>query len=426
MGFVYVCSSCQREHETPVSRCTCGSWKVKRCTVQSDASSVRKLADVDERDASRINTYDSELNRVLGGGVVLGSQIVFSGDPAVGKSTLLTQVSLDLAEGDKILYVCGEESIAQVKSRCLRLGKARGNKIQKVLENLYLSESKTMLAIEKEVERIDPLLMIVDSINAMKSERDVGGSAQIVDVTEHLTRISNRFNLPIVIVAHVTKDSVLSGPKALEHMVDVYLHLEGDRREQIRFLRSVKNRFGSTDEVGIFEMSERGLGPAKIGVDLSARGSASTSCLALVSEGTRLFVHEIQASFGAEKGKVHARGLRSDRVQMLAGILRRNLGLELPEEIFIACVGGVSVSDSMADMAICAALLSAFFNKPIPSRLLAYGELSPIGRFTIPPQDASKRALFVHKHIPKDFQVQSPENTDTLKHLALAIFGEEF
>src|SRR5690606_15797132 len=297
LSMAWQCQDCHRVHKKPTERCTCGSWKIVAIDKVAPAQRLgaRSIAKVDERDAARIDTYDKEFNRVLGGGIVLGSQIAISGEPAAGKSTLLTQVSLEIAEGDPVLYVCGDETPAQVTSRALRLAQASSLDWSKIEQNLILTETTNILGLEKEIAETSPVLVIVDSIASMQGERDVAGGAKVMDAAEHLVRISKRTNVPLVIVAHVTKESTMAGPRAFEHLVDVALHLEGDRREQHRFLRALKNRFGTTDEVGLYEMTASGLRPAKIGVDLSDRTVPQTSCLTLVSEGSRFFVHDIQA-----------------------------------------------------------------------------------------------------------------------------------
>ncbi len=411
------CQDCHRIHKKPTERCICGSWKI---VAVDRASSIQKhgarsIAQVDERDAARIDTYDAELNRVLGGGIVLGSQIAISGEPAAGKSTLLTQVSLEIAEGDPVLYVCGEETPAQVKGRALRL--VRGSSIDwsKVEQNLILTETTNILGLEKEIADTSPVLVIVDSIASMQGERDVAGGAKVLDAAEHLVRISKKTNVPLVIVAHVTKDSVMAGPRAFEHLVDVALHLEGDRREQHRFLRAFKNRFGATDEVGLYEMTANGLRSAKIGVDLADRTIPQTSCLTLVSEGSRFFVHEIQAAVGGMVGKVHARGLRGDRVAMLAALLRNQLSLMLQEELFLSCVGGGRVDDPLADMAICAAILSSHLRKVLPCSWLCLGELSPTGFFS--GSGISKRVAFLRQHFEQTIEAKTPKDTPSLQAL---------
>lgn len=417
---IFRCVSCKREYKRPQERCACGSWQVSRLEVK-DQQNARSIGAVDLREAARIDTYDPELNRVLGGGIVLGSQVVIFGEPASGKSTLLTQIALEIAEGDSVLYVCGEETPAQVKSRCVRLGE--GLSWAKIEKNLVLTNSITIVALEKEIEEIQPVLVIVDSIASVQPERDVGGSARIIDAAEHLVRISKRTNTPLVIVQHITKDTTLAGPKAFEHLVDVVLQIEGDRRDQIRFLRAVKNRFGSTQEVGFYEMNEIGLRPSSIGVDLELREKEQTACLTLVSEGSRYFVHDIQAAIGSAAGKIHVRGLRPDRVAMIAALIRNKIGVALPEELFVSCVGGGKIEDASADLPICAALLSAFYSLPISSDWIAWGELLPTGQFAQGRED-SRRLEFVGRRFPSQINVITPKNTPNLSTLAKKILDQ--
>ncbi len=414
---LFRCIACKREYKRPQERCACGSWQISRIE-EKDQRSARNIGAIDLREAARIDTYDQELNRVLGGGIVLGSQVVIFGEPACGKSTLLTQIALEIAEGDSVLYVCGEETPAQVKSRCVRIG--QNLSWAKIEKNLVLTSSITILALEKEIEDIQPVLVIVDSIASIQPERDVGGGARIIDAAEHLVRISKRTNTPLVIVQHITKDTTLAGPKAFEHLVDVVLQIEGDRRDQIRFLRAVKNRFGSTQEVGFYEMDETGLRPSSIGVDLSEREKEQTACLTLVSEGSRFFVHDIQAAIGSASGKLHVRGLRPDRVAMIAALIRNKISLPLPEELFVSCVGGGKIEDASADLPICTALLSAFYNLPISSEWIAWGELLPTGHFA-QGRDDSRRLEFVSRRFPSAIHAITPKNTPNLATLVQKI-----
>ena len=375
----YTCTACGRLYSAKNERCNCGRWGTIEA-ISSQGGAARALGAIDGGGASRLTTYNEEVDRVLGGGVVLGSQIILSGEPAAGKSTLTMQICLDLAEADPVLYVCGEESAPQVKARAVRLLLERHDR-QEIFRNLHLTRNVEIKAIEEDIAKVNPILVVIDSLFSITPERDVMGGAALTDAAKGLTRVSKATNIPFLIIGHVTKEETLSAPRTVEHMVDVALHLEGDRREQLRYLRANKNRFGSTEEVGFFQMTEQGLIRADIGADLDARNEKQTACLCVVSEGTRSFVHEIQASVGAETGRIHARGLKADRVAMLASLIQSHLKIAVNRELFVSCGGGFRVDDPLADMAICAAILSSAIGAPLPSDWLAIGELTPTGRF---------------------------------------------
>lgn len=331
---------------------------------------------------SRIPVPVGEFNRALGGGIVPGSVILIGGDPGIGKSTLLLQVSSMLAaEGKTTLYVSGEESAQQIKMRADRLGIAADKLL--VLSETNLSQ------ILGQIETLEPELVVVDSIQSVyldELESSAGSIGQVRECAASLLRLAKSRHIPMFIVGHVTKEGAIAGPRVLEHMVDTVLYLEGERFHAYRLLRSVKNRFGSTDEVGVFEMQEGGLveisNPSQ--AFLSERLACATgSAVAVTMEGTRPLLVEIQAlttptAFGLPRRT--ANGLDMNRTLLLVAVLSKRVGYKLAtQDVFVNVVGGMRINEPAADLAVAAAIASSYRNVPIPEDCVLVGEIGLSG-----------------------------------------------
>ncbi|XOU94436.1 MAG: DNA repair protein RadA [Candidatus Kerfeldbacteria bacterium] len=387
---IHTCNKCDAQYPKWQGRCTeCGEWgslgeqsiikKTKNISNnKSESAELEVLAEVDIKNEHRLKSGIYEFDRVLGGGIVSGSLILLGGDPGVGKSTLALQAGGNLATGDKqVLYVSGEESSAQVKIRFTRLGLSTTN-----LKFIGETSLDTILAT---IEKHDPDLVIIDSIqtlNYSEIESEAGSISQVKAVTAKLAEIAKDKKIPIILIGHVTKDGSVAGPRTLEHLVDVVLYLEGDRYHAFRILRAVKNRFGSTSEVGVFDMQSGGLkevtNPSKI--FLSDRKTDSPgSVVTAVVEGSRSFLVEIQAlvtrtAFGYPQRR--ANGIDINRLQMLIAVLIKKAGLFLGnQDIHVNVAGGFKISEPSVDLAVCLAIASAFKNKLISKTTATFGEV---------------------------------------------------
>jgi DNA repair protein RadA/Sms len=330
----------------------------------------------------RIAVPMGELNRVLGGGIVPGSVVLISGDPGIGKSTLLLQVSsLLVRQGGPVLYVSGEESAQQIKMRADRLGISD--------DQLYILSEINLEQIVSHIERLNPHLAVVDSIQSVYTEEltsAAGGVSQVKGCAATLLRLAKASGVPIFIVGHVTKAGAIAGPRVLEHIVDTVLYLEGDRFHAYRLLRSVKNRFGSTNEVGVFEMASQGLievtNPSE--AFLAERlPTAAGSAIAVTMEGTRPLLVEIQAlasttSFGLPRRT--ANGVDFNRLLLLVAVLSKRVGLRLSDQdVFVNVVGGLRVNEPAADLAVAVAVASSFRDVPVAADLAVVGEIGLSG-----------------------------------------------
>ncbi len=387
---IYTCSKCDAQYPKWQGRCSeCGEWGslgkktiIKKTTKVSkniaEVAELEILSEVDIKNEKRLKSNIYEFDRVLGGGVVAGSLILLGGDPGVGKSTLALQVGGNLATNNKqVLYISGEESASQVKIRFTRLG-------LDTINLKFLGETNLDVILAT-VEKHKPDLVIIDSIqtlNYSEVESEAGSISQVKAVTAKLVELSKENNVPIILIGHVTKDGSVAGPRTLEHLVDVVLYLEGDRYHAFRILRAVKNRFGSTSEVGVFDMQSRGMkevsNPSKI--FLSDRKSDSPgSVVTAVVEGSRSFLVEIQAlvtrsSFGYPQRR--ANGIDINRLQMLIAVLIKKAGLFLGnQDIHVNVAGGFKVNEPAVDLAVCIAIASAFKNKLISKTTASFGEV---------------------------------------------------
>lgn len=385
----FVCQQCGYSQSQWAGRCpSCEAWNsmVETSFVESQSSKLKaqnynskvlKLSDIRTSDGKRMKTGEAELDGVLGGGLVAGMVVLVAGEPGIGKSTLLTQVALNT---EKVLYVCGEESASQVALRVRRMGK-KGE--------LALLESTNVDEIVAKIEESKPELAIIDSIQTLTTEdlTGVAGSVgQVREATQRLASSVKRLGIPIFIVGHVTKEGTIAGPRVLEHIVDTVLWFEGERSQALRLIRAVKNRFGPTDEVGVFEMTEKGL----VGIDNPSKlllaervKNVPGSVIGVVLEGTRPLLVEIQALTTPSQMAIPRRvatGIDFARLQMLVAVLSRRAGLNLGDmDIFVNVTGGIRLADRGVDLAICLAISSSFLNKTVAPDIAAVGEVGLLG-----------------------------------------------
>jgi DNA repair protein RadA/Sms len=395
MRVQYVCESCGATALKWSGQCkVCGEWNTlvemlveprqDRAASRSwtPASQPQPLSEIQADQFQRVPVAIGELARVLGGGIVPGSVVLIGGDPGIGKSTLLLQASAQLAEvGKPVLYVSGEESVQQIKMRADRLG------LQPPA--LYVVSEVSLDQVLAHIEQLKPRLVVVDSIQAISSEElesSAGSVSQVKACATALLRMAKINGVPIFLVGHVTKAGAIAGPRVLEHIVDAVLYLEGDRFHTYRLLRSVKNRFGSTHEVGVFEMTEQGMSEVSNPSEafLAERlPDAAGSAIAVTMEGTRPLLVEIQAlasttSFGLPRRT--ANGIDFNRLLLLVAVLSKRVGLRLfDQDIFVNVVGGMRINEPAADLALALAIASSFQNVPLPGDLAAVGEVGLSG-----------------------------------------------
>ena len=395
----FICQECGHSAAKWEGRCpNCGAWNALVESLQPTASLKRNqslfqvdlagtaaplpISQVSSDGFARIPVPMEEFNRTLGGGLVPGSTVLIGGDPGIGKSTLLLQISAMLAsQQGPVLYASGEESTHQIKLRAERL--------RTVEDNLYVLAETNLDRILAYIERMQPRTVIVDSIQSVYRD-DVDSSAgsirQVRECAASLLRVAKTTQIPIFIVGHVTKAGSIAGPRVLEHMVDTVLYLEGERFHSYRLLRSVKNRFGSTNEVGVFEMGSEGLreisNPSE--VFLAERlVNAAGSAIAVTLEGTRPLLVEIQAltsttSFGLPRRT--ANGIDFNRLLLLAAVLTKRVGISLSnQDIFVNVVGGLRINEPAADLCVAIAIASSFRNAPVDPRLAIVGEIGLSG-----------------------------------------------
>lgn len=341
-----------------------------------------KLSDISLQEDERITTNMRELDCVLGGGIVPGSLVLVGGDPGIGKSTLLLQVCKELTDSKKVtLYVSGEESLKQIKMRADRIG---------TFKDLLLLLCETNLeAIQKVIEKTKPQVVIIDSIQTMYYDEiasTAGSVAQVREITARLLQIAKGLGIAIFIVGHVTKEGTVAGPKMLEHMVDTVLYFEGDRHASYRILRSVKNRFGSTNEIGVFEMRQEGLREVKNPSEFMLTGKpegASGSIVSCSMEGSRPILVEIQAlvcqsNFGIPRRQTT--GTDNNRVNLLMAVLEKRKGMPLSGcDAYVNIAGGMKVTEPAIDLGIVMAIVSSFKNRPVDEKTIVFGEVGLSG-----------------------------------------------
>jgi DNA repair protein RadA/Sms len=336
---------------------------------------------VDATDARACATGLDELDRVLGGGLVPGAVLLLAGEPGVGKSTLLLEAAAMVAEAGRVLYVTGEESAAQVRSRADRIGA--------VSERLFLAAETDLDVVLGHIDEVEPRLLIIDSVQtiaAAEVEGTAGGVTQVRAVASALIAVAKERSMATILVGHVTKDGSVAGPRALEHLVDVVLHFDGDRHSQLRMVRAVKNRYGPTDEIGYFDLGEYGLiglaDPSGLFIS-QHREPVPGTCVTVTLEGRRPLPAEVQALVGTSVLEVPRRttsGLDAARVGMVLAVLQRRAGLKLGrQDVYAATVGGVRLTEPAVDLAVAIALASSTANLSVPPGVVAIGEVGLAG-----------------------------------------------
>jgi len=404
----YVCTECGWTTAKWVGRCgECQQWGtvteqaaqtgiVRRvqATVPTAGRRARPITSLTSQDSPRYSSGVAEFDRVLGGGIVPGAAILLSGEPGVGKSTLLLEVAAAAARaGRRVLYASGEESTAQVRLRAERTGALH--------DELYLAAETDLGTILGHIDEVSPGLVIVDSVQTIASALSDGAAgqpAQVREVASALIRVAKERELPIVIVGHVTKDGSVAGPRVLEHLVDVVCHFEGDRQTSLRFIRALKNRFGPTDEVGCFEMTGSGIAevPDPSSLFLSRGRPEPGTCVAIALEGRRAMPVEVQAltiPTQAPNPRRVVNGLDSSRVAMVLAVLERRAGIKTSDkDVYVSTVGGVRFVEPAADLAIAIAVAGSLTENAVPRTLAAVGELSLAGEVRPVTQAAQRRS----------------------------------
>ena len=390
----FFCTGCGAQQSKWMGKCpACGEWntlveeviqrEVKKTGItrsQEQRPLPRKISDISFEFEQRINTYDNELNRVLGGGMVPGSLVLIGGEPGIGKSTLMLQVALK-CKGLKILYISGEESDQQLRMRASRLGLEN--------ENCFILTETNTQSLFQHLEQLQPGMVIIDSIQTLQTdsiESSAGSISQIKECAGELQKYSKITHIPVILIGHITKDGSLAGPKILEHMVDTVLQFEGDRNYGYRILRSLKNRFGSTSELGIYEMNDTGMrevsNPSEILLSQHDEKVSGIAIAAMV-EGLRPMLIETQALVSSAVYGTPQRsttGFNSRRLNMLLAVLEKRSGFRLGhKDVFLNIAGGIDVDDPAIDLAIVAAILSSNQDEPIDTKTCFAAEVGLSG-----------------------------------------------
>ncbi len=396
---IYVCTECEYQSAKWMGRCpSCGAWNTmeEQMVIPEPAATARsapklslgsydntavKFSELELPNYMREETGLGELDRVLGGGLVHGSVVLLSGEPGIGKSTLLMQISSALGEKRRVLYVSGEESKGQLKLRADRLG-AGG-------DNLYLLTETNFERVISETDRVKPDIVIVDSIQTFYSDQissSPGSVSQVKDCALRLITKAKNEGISVIIVGHVNKEGGIAGPKVLEHMVDAVLYFEGERQQIYRIIRAIKNRYGSTNEIGVFEMTDHGLSEVENPSEMLLAGrpkNVSGNCAVCVMEGSRPIIAEVQAL--ATKSylpspKRTSSGLDYNRMYLLLAVLEKRLGLRFSEnDTFLNVIGGLRLEEPAVDLATALALISSIKDKPIGDEIIAFGEVGLSG-----------------------------------------------
>ena len=389
---VFVCTECGGEAARWSGQCpSCGAWNTLQEELRSkssptavktvSAAAVKKLSDISEQDEQRLKTGLSELDRVLGGGIVPGGLMLIGGDPGIGKSTLLLQVCANLGKTHDILYVSGEESARQIRLRATRLGVDT--------ERLFVLCENDLDTVLAAVEASRPQLLIVDSIQTMTLASVASGAGSVTQVRECTSAIMQAckaVDLPVFIVGHVNKDGAIAGPKVMEHIVDCVLSFEGDRHTTYRLLRCAKNRYGSTNEIGVFEMQDKGLceveNPSKMLLEGRLEGVSGT-CIACSMEGTRPLLAEVQglvtpSAFG--NARRMSTGFDYNRLNLLLAVLEKRAGYFFSTlDVYVNVVGGLRLDEPAADLAVALSHISGLKDTPLPKNAMAFGEIGLAG-----------------------------------------------
>lgn len=387
---IYLCESCGNEFSSWSGRCSaCGEWNtIKELRIKNSESGraasksnqpieIRKLSEIEETSNGRMKTGIEEFDRVLGGGIVVGSVILLGGEPGIGKSTLLLEVANSIKN---TIYLSAEESAHQIKMRADRL-KTKN-------DELFILSDGDIESAETEILKRVPALLIVDSIQTIFLRSYDATPGSIVQVREcgiYLQQLAKRTGIPVFLIGHVTKEGNLAGPRILEHLVDTVLYLEGERFNEARILRSVKNRFGSTNEIGLFSMQEEGMIEIKNPSELflSERKNSPGSVVTITLEGSRPILVEIQAlvsptNFGYPKRT--SSGFDLNRLNLLAAVISKKTSVNLlNSDIYLNIVGGIKVDEPSVDLAVCAAIISSYKNKAFADKTCVFGEVGLLG-----------------------------------------------
>ncbi len=429
---VFFCQNCGAESAKWVGKCpSCNEWNtyveevVTKSTINSTSDfTAIKSEPVNLNKASntsateRISTQIQELDRVLGGGIVMGSLVLVGGEPGIGKSTIMLQTAIQLDR--KTLYVSGEESTEQIKMRAERIGSKS--------EHCYLYAETNLSEVIRQAEKLQPEILIIDSIQTLHSDRvesAVGSISQVKECTGQLMKFAKQKNIPVFLIGHVNKDGAIAGPKVLEHMVDTVLQFEGDRHLSYRILRTIKNRFGSTSELGMFEMNANGLrevtNPSEVLISPREPGLSGIA-LGATLEGNRPLILEAQAlvsptSYGNPQRSTT--GYDYKRLNMLLAVVEKRLGVRLSsQDVFLNIAGGLKVQDTALDLAICTAIFSSFEDIPIGDNICFSaevglgGEIRPINRIENRINEAEKlgfKEMYISKHNLKSQDAKSFE-----------------
>lgn len=392
---MWYCSNCGNESPKWIGRCPgCGEWNTmieervnvkgnKSATFERDSKAVPlPISQIETRQETRLHMPSEELNRVLGGGLVAGSIVLIGGEPGIGKSTLVLQNILSI-RGKRILYVSGEESASQLKMRADRIGR--------LSDNCYIVCDTSLENILGHIKQVEPELVVVDSIQTIASdaiESSAGSVCQVRECAAQLLRYAKSSGTPVILIGHINKEGSIAGPKVLEHIVDAVLQFEGDRHYMYRILRSIKNRFGSTSELGIYEMVQRGLrevsNPSELLLSQSADdGELSGMAIGVTLEGVRPFLIEAQAlvstaAYGTPQRSVT--GFDSKRMNMLLAVLEKRVGFKLAQkDVFLNIAGGLKVNDPALDLSVICAILSSNVDMAVPRDVCMSGEVGLSG-----------------------------------------------
>ena len=447
---VYVCSNCGETSPRWMGRCpSCGSWNTMNEDVVAEAPkaglsgskaaaparqegvtslTARRLADISTtEEKSRILTGISELDRVLGGGIVLGGVVLLSGEPGVGKSTMLLQLCGAISNQHSVLYITGEESVRQVKLRAARL------KVPQ--ENIYLAAENDVDEICGLIEKEKPELVVIDSIQTMRCmdlSSSAGTVSQVKESAARLLAVAKKQEIPMFIVGHVNKDGAIAGPKVMEHIVDTVLYFEGDKMLPYRILRAAKNRYGSTNELGMFDMTGTGLAEIENPSQMLLEGrplGVSGNCVACTMEGSRPILSEIQAlatktNFPAPRRACS--GYDYNRMNLLIAVLEKRAGYFLGNlDVYINIVGGLELDETACDLSVCLAVVSSLMDKPVPDDMIAIGEVGLGGEVRNVTNleyrlRESQRMGFVRAVVPKHSLAQiDPKEFNTMELLGV-------
>lgn len=441
---VYVCSECGYESAKWIGRCNgCGAWntmtediQVQSKTASPSLSSFKRaaalpLSGISESDEHRFVTGISELDRVLGGGIVKGSVVLLSGDPGIGKSTILLQICSALQNGLSILYVSGEESAIQIKMRAKRIGVNS--------DNVSIMTETDVQSVCEYIMSEKPGLVMIDSIQTMQLSElssSPGSIVQVRECTNMLLRTGKSLDIPVFIVGHVNKGGDIAGPKVMEHIVDTVLYFEGDRNQSYRILRAIKNRFGSTNEIGVFEMSDRGLNEVENASAMMLSGrisNVSGGCITCIIEGTRPILAEVQGlvtTTGFGNPRRMTTGIDFNRLNLLLAVLEKRLGLYYSNlDVYLNIIGGIRLDEPAADLAVAMSLVSALRDIPLSDSLVAFGEVGLSGELRSVPRvqarvNEAARMGFTECILPKACLKQITSVPDNIKLIGVRTLSE--